>query len=837
MATVRPFRTSYDTMVDHWAFWDAVAGTFVEHDGDYILVAADRTEPVSVERYRAAIKFFNPTAPGWTSTGPIAAAGMALLIMMDQRIEIGGGNIIQIAEISDPWDGTETAAEMRALGVVVWRNLTSIQKGYGIPEALFTSTPLNSDNGIMLRSVTARCVRFSMRTEPLLRFLWQYTPTLTPRGDSTARSTLSAAALAVMEDNAEGIYRQDITALVSERDPSSSDISLTSTQGADPGVVLRSAKWPESWVIDFPAAGGLSLSDVSDGDNISNIRGVAIRSTLTVMLPDGSEEEISRSIQIAGDTKKNDVGEDELELRSPGPAILNSQVVDYDPVGAQTVEYDAEHPIVIMIDVLLNSGRWLYKRLIYNDLVYLLRRFGGVWSPLTFTVEDLKETTVDNMLAIVGPLYALAISQSAEGTMAFWNPSEYRTGLKVWTLNEDDCVQAEVIDRGRDGQYAGVRVVDTDAELRTSYPTEHFPGTAEDWSENLKEITATGQAFIDFKMAKDALGRQLVQRLSGRRLLLRATVGPRFLAADTGDQVKYTADSLAAETTFLLTSVNGDPEAGEVDIEGIHYPDSIGLNSTFEDASELQGIWRWYDAVAGAIDLSNQAWTGGDPAWTVFAGAFTNPIRAHWQGPLYGGVILNNAQLISTAAGVADTFDLCLGMQGHIDDSTTGLGVNWNDEEYVPIIYWRKAAGREGIAIGVYRPGFPATNSALDNQLFVGHSNDIEANPIVWATIALSEQGVVGREDNGSADLSLVPISLVVEWKDSRIQLRAERALLLSTGGMSKTGYTVMYVRSHGALYGYAEINIGCLRHIQTKGFITELQRFQGLNGIDPYYP
>lgn len=231
MATVRPFRTSYDTMIDHWAFFDAVAGRFVEHDGDYVLVSSTSAEP-SVERHRAAIKFGNPTAPTWTSTGPIAANGMVLLIMMVQRILTAGGGIVQIANITNVWDGTETAAEMRALGVGVWRDLTVLQKGYGIPEALYTSTPLNSDNGIMLRADVGagknKCIRFTMRTAPLLRFLWQYTPTLVTRGDSTARSTLSAAALAVMEDNAEGYYRQDITALVSEKDPSASDIALTS---------------------------------------------------------------------------------------------------------------------------------------------------------------------------------------------------------------------------------------------------------------------------------------------------------------------------------------------------------------------------------------------------------------------------------------------------------------------------------------------------------------------------------------------------------------------------------------------------------------------------------
>ena len=843
MATVRPFRTSYDTMVNHWAFWDAVAGAFVEHDGDYVLVAADNTP---VERYRTAIKFFNPTAPTWTGTGPIAAAGTALLIMMIQRIEIGGGNIIQIANITDPWDGTETAAEMRALGIDIWRNLTSIQKGYGIPEALFTNTAHNSDNGIMLRSVTARCVRFTMRTSPLLRFLWQYTPTLVTRGDSTKRSAPSAAALAVMEDNAEGYYRQDITALVSERDPSSSDISLTPIQGADPGIILRQMSWPESWGLDFPAAGGFPLSDNTDGSSLDRIRGVAIKSTLSIVFPDATkvgpiairEEVISTAIQLAGDTSRADTGMDELELRSPGPAILDSQVVDYDPVGAQTVEYDAEHPIYIMIDVILNSGRWLYERLFYNDLVYLLRRYGGVWDQLTFTVANLKETTVDDMMEVVGPLYALAISQSAEGAMAIFNPAEYRPSLKVWTLDEDDSVSLEITDRGRDGQYAGIRVSDTDDPVasRTIYPTEHFPGVAEDWKENLKDITAEGQVFIDFKMALDALGRQLAQRLCGRRLELRGVVGPRFLAADDGDMVKVTAHSLAAETTFMLTSVQGDPGAGTVQIEAIHYPDSLGLASTFE-ADGILGIWRWYNAVTEAIDLSDMSPNGTDPDWTVLLGAFSNPLKAHWQGTLYSEVTLENVDLLDTTATICDTFDLCMAIQGDLDyTSVITSPINWNDEDYVPIFIWRKGT-REGIAVGIYRPGFPGTNSALDNQVFVGHSANLEAANIAWVTIALSEQGVIGREDGGSADLSLVPVSLAVVWLNENIRIYADRDLILSTAGMSKTDLEVLYLHANGPKHNYGEINIGCLRHIRTTGWIREVQRLQGLNGIDPYYP
>lgn len=63
------------------------------------------------------------------------------------------------------------------------------------------------------------------------------------------------------------------------------------------------------------------------------------------------------------------------------------------------------------------------------------------------------------------------------------------------------------------------------------------------------------------------------------------------------------------------------------------------------------------------------------------------------------------------------------------------------------------------------------------------------------------------------------------------MNLYLDRQLVCSGTGYTKTGWDGLIVTTQ------SDIRVGCVRHIQTDSEVTELQRLQGFNGLDPYEP
>jgi hypothetical protein len=698
-----------------------------------------------------------------------------------------------------------------------------------------------------------------------MRYLYQYSPTDASRSDATERQTLDAETLGVLQEQGEyNKFVETVSIEVSNKLPAQSDISIEAVAGANTSLVSRNAQWPESWVLDSPAAGAISFSQVSN-TSLVNAQGMPVKSTLSLVKKGGETIEILKAAQIVGDIVYDNNGTGEIELRSIWDNIYRSTVGEYSVYGNATVNYTDEYWIYIITDLLMNCGVIDYAELHYNNIPYLFNRFCGVFGVQTYSTSDLDGTTIADILADIGPILGLCCTQMTNGCISVWHPAVYRTSMRVWTIDADDCIDDgySVVKRGKDGQYGYARITNTDSGsgystqtikyppvryprrvgssggeqtvgFRTvEYSTTANPSTTNAYGSNQLpsapgfveypyEFTAKGQAFIDYGSARAALGRQLMQRLGTDMWECELRLGLRGLAIDIGDVVKLTGPGLDATTRFLIIS-DADLTAGEVTIKGVHYPAALAIASTFEDTG-IEGEWRWLNQ-AGSQSTANQAPDGSDsdPSTTTLA----TLSYEHWQGAMHSAGYTEWAADPLISASKHDVLDVCTMVAPEIDGAVANIA-GWKDEEYVPIAVWRKASGNEAMAFGIYRPGYSLTNDVVNNELFVAHINDYTAGTFTFTAVAYSANGVCGR-DAGTSD---VPAAFALQWDDSdNVNLYVDRQLLVEGTGFSKSNWNQLRIMTQ------TDIKIGCVRHLQTDEEITELQRLQGLNGLDPYQP
>ena len=93
--------------------------------------------------------------------------------------------------------------------------------------------------------------------------------------------------------------------------------------------------WPESWMMDIPAAGAIPISLVSDTIT-EDLRGATVESELTMVMRDGTEHSIGKQFQLVGDIVFNNNGTGEMELRSPIESIMGAVISNASPYGTQT---------------------------------------------------------------------------------------------------------------------------------------------------------------------------------------------------------------------------------------------------------------------------------------------------------------------------------------------------------------------------------------------------------------------------------------------------------------------------------------------------------------------
>ena len=842
MATVRPYRTYWDAKATEWCYFDAVVGTTVVHNGTTLVMGTDDVNPAAATYY-SAIKFDTITAPSWVTDGPVSTQGQALLNVIAQMAERTAGiGTIQVAQITSAWTKASTAANMRAVTLSGWTSVSNVVNRYGVPEAWKFGLAQNA-NGYMFRvqpgqAILGGVVRFNPYPNMVLRHFYQYSATLATDADSTERITLDAETLSVLKNEAQyNKFELSATVKVSDRLPNESDIAIAMVEGANIPVLTRKMQWPNSADVDVPSAGALPISLVSN-PSLDTTKGMGVETSLTLIKRDGTEVVVAKSGQYVGDITYGNDGMGELELRSLLATAYNSRVVDYSPYTTATVNYIAEQAIYIMTDILLNSAGLKFGQLHYNNLPYLMRRFVGVWSPLSYTQTDpapaswlgLKNRTVGEIIAEIGVLYNLAVSQTATACVSLWHPAVYRESMRVWTIDEEDCLPGgyKLTKRGMEKQYGSIKVSDegftgNPAQTTIGYMPNYLPSDP-DFNERIKSASAYGQCFVDHGSARAGLARQLSQRYTGRYWEAELSLAMQGLAIDNGDVIKLTGTGLSTMARFLVIAVNGNPTAGQVQITAVHYPDVLSVSNTFE-ADGVEGEWRWMDET-GALDDANTSPNGSDAdPTTCTLGTVTNE---HWQGAIHAAGYAEWAVPLILATA-HDVIDICT----MVDVDAGAACVNyagWGDSSYLPIMVWRKAAGNEALAVGWHRPNYGGSGvHCVTNRMFVAHIDDYTAVSFTFAVaVAYSAEGICGRLTGTSP----VPAAIALQWDDSQnVNLYVDRSLVATGASYSKADWTTLRILTQ------TDIRIGCVRHLQTDTEITELQRLAGLNGLDNFQP
>lgn len=573
----------------------------------------------------------------------------------------------------------------------------------------------------------------------------------------------------------------------------------------------------------------VSLGSAPDGPD--SLRDLVIQSELNV-INDGTAYPISTQLQVIGDIVLNNDGTGEIELRSPMDAVLAAIVCDTHPSAPATVEYDTESAITILADLILNSGRWLYPHFHYNDIAELHSRFAGVWELFSLTTADLNGLSVGDVLALVGPCMGLCVSQSADGCIDIWHPAVYRPSRRTHYFADADCAPGgcSIVDRGRDGQYGGVSV---DSVL--SYPIAEIP-TSDGWRENLFELdTPTGIFNSDVEsLSRHALGRQLMQRLCGHYYQVTLVMGLKGMQVDIGDTIALTSAVLGRTIPCLVTAVDFNPETGESRIDAIHYPDSLGLHSTWENDG-VKGIWRWLDSDRAATYANMAHGTGLDADFVNATGdPAASPLPGHWQGAC-NNFGVSNTSLLDATADTADLFDLCMIVSGDLTNPT-GPTVAWIDPDVGPVMAWILGDDSAIVLFWAVPAGGTGAEHASNNRLALGYTLDYTTATIAWEWVEYLPYASIGRTDQGSADATAVDTALALEWRNTSLRLYVERRLMLEVTEATAdkgdwTGATLYVNRGSTSSY------IGCFRHLrQASNWIAERQRIQGANGLDPYY-
>jgi hypothetical protein len=824
-------------------------GTAPVFDADSLMVGT-KEDPGGVvdreERYRSVIRFQQPTAPAWAALGPVSGVGASLLIVLDSASEVSSP-VVDIGVIGSAWTASTTAAQFRVLGAAIgtWYDSTRLYGGHSSPQALYiVSLPGTAAHGYMIRvygltTTAGRMSRLATIPAPVLLRHYRYTATDAARVDATTRTALSATILSILNDRAE--YRKfylTLTIPLSERDPSLSDVTIAHVLGA-PALISRRMNWPEAWLPDVPAAGGLPLSLVTDGAkvNTEDVRDAVLVSTLSVTDRTGQAHTVATQMQVIGDTIYGSDGRGELELRSPIDAVLSAVICNTHPLAPATVEYDTESAVTMITDLLLNSGKWLYSRFHYNDMAELLSRFAGVWQAFSLTSSDLSGLSVGDALELLGPAMGLCISQAADGCIDIWHPGVYRPSRKTHYFADTDCLPngCTITDKGREGQFSGVTVTENSVSA-TAYQIDTLP-VSDGWRENLETfelptgIFETNCAIV----SRYGLARQLMQRLCGRYYEITMTMALKGMAVDIGDTIVLTSAALGQTIPCLVTATETDPEGGVTSITAAHYPDYLGLHSTWENDGVL-GIWRWLDSALDPDYTNHAHGTASDADFTLASGAATpavNRLPGHWQGSCARFSVSNASPLLSDVAGVSDLFDVCFILGGD-HNAPVGPTASWIDPDVGVVMAWVNADD-SALALFWSVPDGSGSPSCFDNRLAIGYTADYTAATITWAWVYYLPYASIGRSAQISTDATALPSAVALEWQDTTLRIYVERRLMLT---VTETEADKGDFASSTLYLGRGSSNyyMGCFRHVRQTGWVTELQRLQGANGIDPYY-
>lgn len=824
MATKVPARNYWQIPFLEGLYWTDPGGSGTAYN-TFEMVTGVAGDAAS-EYARIAMKFDPSSAPSWVSDGDLSEVDCLLFVYLgsDSSQSVQG---VEIAQLTGTWDENSSAATMDGLSTgTPTASIEPLPSGkmtgwvvFPIPD---TSDFMTNADGIVLIVPTGynlSLYKILKDPAPFVRAYYQYPLDNTIASDSTDRLISDS----IVENYLKSDVEYYLSSVIKQSHIFATEEDVEVEVGKHSSLKLwsRELSFPDTWNPQYRGRGSVALNNAVD---IASHAGKLLEITARQRRGQSAPEIIGQSSAIIGEVEE-DLARAECTLEDPISEAMGRYPYyrDYD-AGDEDVNLADEDPLWAMITIFINGGGFPWSKFRQEDLVYLFRRFAGVWDGITYSTADMMEATIEGHVGNLGQLYGLCIGRGNDDSILIFNPVAYRPSMRVWELNLDPIVgdpvkNLKIRALKRNKQYNNISI----NSYKVSYPGAKL--TRYDRVDSEYGITGLEGDFDTHKNAKSSLGAMLSHRLCGEAILVSFDFDCRSLSYEIGDQVKITYTRKGwSSTPFMVLRNNSTPIKGVSNMLLVRYPDAPWLHSTFENTG-LQGLWTWHNWYTGSGTGANQAWTSGSGgSWS--SGFGVSP-RHHieWQGMIGD---LNNT-IGSSNFAPEDTTDLCdlvdfmIAVTGDQDTSPYSSG---RDPEYNQIFSFRNTS--DAVIFGIHRIDVdPHNPESVDNTLFLGVTRNYLATTISWSQIVETSHGL-------GFDGEWLTYGIGIQWRNDEIRFYVNRNLIGTLTSIAKTGYD-SGTRAIEIQVDTEQL-IGPVRWIQDMDWIDE-ERVYGESGTDPVYP
>jgi hypothetical protein len=828
MATIMPARNYWQIPFLEGNWWTkpepAMAGGTAYNTFEMLISG---TGDGVYEQTRCAMKFDITAAPAWVTDGDAVELDGLIFLYLGSDSSNSGTGMKAALVTAGAWNESSNWATMHGLTLAAFTSAQTplpsgkIRGWIAVPFS-YKSADYRNTLGLVLKVDLATgldCYKILKNPAPYVRAYYQYPVDDVIEADATQRLTLTDA---IKADTGKPTTKYSLSGKIQQSHISAIDEDIPVIIGKNSviGILDRKMNFPETWQPKFEGRSSIQLKKDIDVDIhtgklfcISHIQRSGQKATA----------EIGKSAVIIGESHEGDT-EYEVTLEDPINETIGRAPYRKDTIsGMQGVNILDENALWCAVSMFVNGAGIPWERFRQADLVWLLRRFGSVWSRITKSSTALSAEKIGSLLKEWGEMYGICYGRGSDDAILIFHPSAYRPSMEVWDFNLDNANNIDLVDRERNKQYDVISV--------NGYKVT-FPGARSTKYDRVDTDYPITGLIGDFSHneAKSGLGLQLASRLCGRYRLLTFTTGAKPFLWEEGDQVRITSvHRKLTAVPFLVIGVKSGPIKGRNSVTMAHYPDSPEIHNTFLNTG-LQGLWPWYNWYSKSGTGANQSWIGSAGGWT--GGGFGTPSQCKyidWQGAIGGldeTIGGSNFAPVDTA-DLCDLVDFILGLYG--DQSTNPYGVG-RDNEYNQILSFRD--GNEAVIVGIHRVdtggGGGIQAKAVENTLFLAHTTNYTLQPVSWTQIVETSPGI--GLGNGWIDYGVA-----IQWKNTECRLYVNRQYIDSIT-ISKAGFDAGTRAVETQIP--TEQLVGLMRWLQrTDGEWFETNRMLGKNGTDPYYP
>lgn len=829
MPTKMPARNYWQIPFLEGNWWDFPSST-AHNTFEMVIAGLGNPNIGSGEYGRCAMKFDTTAPPAWVSDGDAVEINCLLFVFLgsDSSDQSDG---IQIAQVTAGlWDENSNYAAMTGLTLggftgSIFPLPTATLDGWVVFPIPNLSAWMRNALGLVFKVDVSGTGLDSQKIlkepAPYVRAYYQYPLDNVIETDATQRLTLSDSIIA---HTGVPNSKYSISASINQSDtfPTKADVPVILSKQSSLAVLTRELTMPMTWKPKFSGRGSVTVSRSPD---IREHSGKLLNIELTQRNEQKPADVIGSSAVILGEIQLDDSGQS-TTLEDPVAETIGRSTYYRDILEAYSgTNIDDEPAIWAMVSMFVNGTGTPWGRFRQEDLVWLFRRFGLVWSHVTVSTIDMQGYTIRGLIEEYGELYGICIGRGSDDAITFFHPAAYRPSMHVWDFDlDDDRVRGvRLIERKANKKFNNVTVND----YLTPFPIER--STRYDRIDSNHSVAGLVGDF-SHDCAKAGLGTQLALRLCSRVSDLTFEAGAITLLWEDGDQIRITSSRYNLDATpFMVTSVCETPIKGRGRVKLVHYHDTPSLHNTFLD-TKLEGLWRWRDWYPDTGDASNQAWEGSGGTWTGGMSSF-NRKWIDWQsciGEVDAHILSSSGFAPTDTTDTCDLVDFVLGVNGDQDTDPYTLS---KDNEYNQILCFRKASGNHAVIVGIHRvdedvnPGIQC--HAVDNSIFLGYTLDYLATTTTWVTYTETSRGL------SVGGVGWLTYGVAMQWLNGTAYLWVNRHYIGSIA-VSKTDFDRAYFTTEVV----AEHAVGMTRWLKrTDGQQFEAERLLGKNGTDPLYP